>query len=112
MSNSLNEILVSVEAMRASFTFPLDPFAMSYLNSSSLTPIQLSPNVWAYLFGFVKYARQVLKVELSVALFWSMFTIETKGNVNCTYSFTSVDVEEKESLRVPSPRCEIGRQNL
>lgn len=59
MSDSPNEILVSVEAMRPSLTFPLDPFPVSYRNSSGLTSIQLSPNSWMCLLGFAKYVRQI-----------------------------------------------------
>lgn len=32
-----NEILVNVEAMRTGLTFPLNPFVVSYFNSSGLT---------------------------------------------------------------------------
>lgn len=36
--DSPNEILVRVEALRASMTFPFDPFIMSYVHSLSFTP--------------------------------------------------------------------------
>lgn len=39
MPNLPNKILVSVKALRASLTLPLDPSIMSYLNSFSLTRI-------------------------------------------------------------------------
>lgn len=36
---SPNEILVSIDALRAGLSFLLDPFILSYLNAFKLTPI-------------------------------------------------------------------------
>lgn len=57
MPDSPFNLLVSVKALRAGLTFPLDPFIKSYLHSSSLTPIQLMSNSCVYLVRFTKYAR-------------------------------------------------------
>lgn len=88
-----NEILISVDVIRVRLTFPLDPFVVAFFNGSKITPIQLTPNSWAYLFGFTKYAKQILKAKPSIALFRSMFIIATKGTSDCTYTFFRADIE-------------------
>lgn len=45
------------------------PFVVVYFNASGLTPIQLTPNSWAYLLRFTKYAKQILREESSVVCF-------------------------------------------
>lgn len=39
-----DKILISIQTMRIGLSFPLDPFTVTYLQGSGLTPIQLTPN--------------------------------------------------------------------
>lgn len=95
-----NSILVSVEAIKASLSFSLNSFATKYLRASSLTPIQLTPNSWAYLLSFVKFASHVLGKETNMALFRSMFTASptNRGNFDKTYALLGADREVKRNL--------------
>lgn len=94
-----SEILVSAKAMRTRLTFPLDPFLASCFNTFGLTPIQLTPNSWAYLLSFTKYARKILRKKPGVALFKSIFTVAAKGDSNLTYAFFIANTEVKVKFK-------------
>lgn len=96
---SLNKILVRVDALRIRLSFPLDSFIKFYLNAFELTPIQLTPNSQAYLLGFTKYARQILRAEPSINLFRSIFTMAIKRVSYLIHAFSRVDMEVKAKFK-------------
>lgn len=89
---------MSVETLKVGLTFPLDFFVKSYLYSSSLTPIQLMPNSWAYLPRFTKYAKLILGVEPTILLFRSMFIISTKKSSDYFDTTSSMDMDVKRKF--------------
>lgn len=99
--DALDSLLVSVNALRAELSFPLDPFTMEYLRIFGLMPMQLTPNLWVYILGFVRFSRQVLGKVPSVSLFCSMFTLApaNRGNFNRTYMLSDVDKGSKRKFK-------------
>lgn len=88
-----------MEALKAGLTFPLDPFMESYLYSFSLTSVQLTLNLWAYLLGFTKYVRLVLKAEPTIPLSRYMFTMYTKESFDGTYVISGMDRDVKRKFK-------------
>lgn len=102
ISDMPDSLLVSIDAIRARVSFPLDPFVVDYLQASGLIPIQLTPNSWAYLLGFTGFARWVLGEMPSIALFWSIFTLAliNKANFDCMCMLSSIDKDAKGKFKV------------
>lgn len=61
-------------------------------NKLLVTLIQLTPNSWAYLLVFAKYARLILGKEPSVGLFRSIFTVPIKRDSDLTYASSDVNI--------------------
>lgn len=83
----------------AGLSFPLDPFTVAYLQALGLTLILLIPNSWAYLLGFSNFARYILCKKPSMAFFWSIFIVSTKGDFDWAYAFSGVDREIKAKFK-------------
>lgn len=74
----------------------------------------MTPNSWAYLFGFARFTRHVLGKEPNVALFKSMFTVSStnRGNFDQTYAHSSVDKQVKGKFIGPLSRVHDWKANF
>lgn len=65
-----------------------------------------------YFLGFVKYARQILRAEPSIALFRSIFTIATKRDLDLTYAFYRADVKVKVKFKISLSKVQNWKANF